>query len=109
MVRTSVSIPRAATARFRVHPPRSGRSPGPRSTGLGLLDCRNPLLAAHQFMGILNEFSLWPWMMGRQDLPAAEDALIEEAVAMFLARYQPTKSEGATGKSAGKRQAANKR
>jgi TetR/AcrR family transcriptional regulator of autoinduction and epiphytic fitness len=26
-----------------------------------ILDCRNPMLAAHQFMGILNELSLWPW------------------------------------------------
>ena len=29
-------------------------------TALGVLECRNPTLAAHQFMGILNEFSLWP-------------------------------------------------
>jgi TetR/AcrR family transcriptional regulator of autoinduction and epiphytic fitness len=27
---------------------------------MGILDCRNPTLAAHQFMGMLNEFSLWP-------------------------------------------------
>ena len=27
------------------------------------------LLAAHQFMGMLNEFSLWPWMMGRESVP----------------------------------------
>ncbi|MBY5408189.1 hypothetical protein HFO98_06820 [Rhizobium leguminosarum] len=43
-------------------------------TSLGILDCRNPLLAAHQFMGMLNEPSLWPWMIGREGLPlAAED------------------------------------
>src|SRR3974377_2026480 len=35
-------------------------------TDMGILDCRNPLLAAHQFMGIFNEFSLWPWMLGRE-------------------------------------------
>ena len=40
-------------------------------TALGILDCRNPMLAAHQFMGMLNEFSLWPWMMGREGLPVS--------------------------------------
>ncbi|MGO7428755.1 TetR/AcrR family transcriptional regulator C-terminal domain-containing protein, partial [Rhizobium ruizarguesonis] len=35
-------------------------------TSLGILNCRNPLLAAHQFMGMLNEPSLWPWMIGRE-------------------------------------------
>ena len=73
-------------------------------TGLGLLNCRNPLLAAHQFMGILNEFSLWPWMMGRQDLPFSEDDLVAEAVTMFLERYQRATEKGAGGKRrAGKR------
>ena len=38
-------------------------------TAMGILDCRNPMLAAHQFMGMLNELSLWPWMMGREGLP----------------------------------------
>src|SRR5579864_7020510 len=31
-------------------------------TDLGILNCRNPTLAAHQLMGIFNELSLWPWM-----------------------------------------------
>src|ERR1700686_4474620 len=31
-------------------------------TAIGVLNCRNPTLAAHQFMGLLNEFSLWPLM-----------------------------------------------
>jgi TetR/AcrR family transcriptional regulator of autoinduction and epiphytic fitness len=57
-------------------------------TSLGLLNCSNPLLAAHQFMGILNEFSLWPWMMGREGLPISHDELAEEAVTMFLQRYR---------------------
>ena len=38
---------------------------------MGILDCRNPTLAAHQFMGMLNEFSLWPWMMGRESIPVS--------------------------------------
>ena len=33
-------------------------------TSMGVLNCRNPTLAAHQFMGALNDLSLWPWMMG---------------------------------------------
>jgi TetR/AcrR family transcriptional regulator, regulator of autoinduction and epiphytic fitness len=67
-------------------------------TGLGLLDCRNPLLAAHQFMGILNEFSLWPWMMGREVLPVSEEEIAEEAVTMFLRRYRRTRDKNAAGK-----------
>jgi TetR/AcrR family transcriptional regulator, regulator of autoinduction and epiphytic fitness len=67
-------------------------------TGLGLLDCRNPLLAAHQFMGILNEFSLWPWMMGREGLSFSEDELAEEAVGMFLQRYRRTRDRNAVGR-----------
>ena len=35
-------------------------------TAMGILDCRNPMLAVHQFMGMLNELSLWPWMTGRR-------------------------------------------
>src|SRR6202035_716844 len=37
-------------------------------TTMGVLDCRNPILAAHQFMGMPNEFSLWPLMVGRESL-----------------------------------------
>src|SRR5271169_2793647 len=32
-------------------------------TAMGVLNCRNPTLAAHQFMGVLNQFSLWPLMI----------------------------------------------
>lgn len=58
-------------------------------TSIGVLDCPDPLLAAHQFMGILNEFSLWPWMMGRDSVPVPADAVVEETVRMFLLRYRP--------------------
>jgi hypothetical protein len=57
-------------------------------TDMGILDCRNPTLAAHQFMGILNEFSLWPWMLGREPALAADEEVVEEAVLMFLQRYR---------------------
>jgi AcrR family transcriptional regulator len=57
-------------------------------TALGILDCRNPTLAAHQFMGMLNEFSLWPWMMGRDRLPVPAEDVIEETVGIFLQYYR---------------------
>ncbi len=63
-------------------------------TAMEILDCRNPMLAAHQFMGILNEFFLWPWMMGRENLLASAEDVIEEAVQMFLQRYRRPLSKG---------------
>jgi TetR/AcrR family transcriptional regulator of autoinduction and epiphytic fitness len=57
-------------------------------TALGILDCRNPLLAAHQFMGMLNELSLWPWMTDRKSVPVPAEEVIEETVRMFLQRYR---------------------
>ena len=38
-------------------------------TAMGVLNCRDSTLAAHQFMGVLNEFVLWPWMLGRESCP----------------------------------------
>jgi TetR/AcrR family transcriptional regulator, regulator of autoinduction and epiphytic fitness len=64
-------------------------------TVMGILDCRNPMLAAHQFMGLLNEFSLWPWMMGRESVPVPDEAVIEETVRMFLQSYRRPRSKGA--------------
>jgi TetR/AcrR family transcriptional regulator of autoinduction and epiphytic fitness len=63
-------------------------------TALGILDCRNPMLAAHQFMGMLNELSLWPWMMGRQCLPIAAEDAVEQAIQMFLQHYRSPQSKG---------------
>ena len=56
-------------------------------TALGVLDCSNAMLAAHQFMGMLNEFSLWPWMMGRQPPPMPAEQIAEETLRIFLERY----------------------
>ena len=55
---------------------------------MGILDCRNPMLAAHQFMGMLNEFSLWPWMMGRGSIPVSRKNVVEETIRMFLSHYR---------------------
>lgn len=57
-------------------------------SSLGILDCRNPVLAAHQFMGALNEFSLWPWMLGREGLDVPAEDLVEETIRMFLGHYR---------------------
>ena len=57
-------------------------------TAVGILDCRNPMLAAHQFMGMLNQLSLWPWMTGRARVPVPEEDIIEETIRMFLQHYR---------------------
>ncbi len=61
---------------------------------MDILDCPNPTLAAHQFMGILNELSLWPWMMGRESLPIPAEEAVEETIRMFLLRYSRQQSKG---------------
>jgi TetR/AcrR family transcriptional regulator, regulator of autoinduction and epiphytic fitness len=61
-------------------------------TAMGILDCRNPMLAAHQFMGMLNELSLWPWMTGRASVPVPEEDIIEETIRMFLQHYRRPRS-----------------
>jgi TetR/AcrR family transcriptional regulator of autoinduction and epiphytic fitness len=63
-------------------------------TSMGILDCRNPILAAHQFMGLLNEFSLWPWMLGRKRLPVPNEEVVEGALRMFLQHYRRPQSKG---------------
>ena len=56
---------------------------------VGVLDCPNPTLAAHQFMGMLNELSLWPWLMGRRGrIPVSGEDMVEETIRMFLGHYR---------------------
>jgi TetR/AcrR family transcriptional regulator of autoinduction and epiphytic fitness len=62
-------------------------------TAMGILDCRNPMLAAHQFIGMLNELSLWPWMTGRESVPVPEKEIIEETIRMFLQHYRRPRSK----------------
>ena len=57
-------------------------------TAQGILDCRNPTLAAHQFTGMLNELSLWPCMIGREGLPVSAEEAVEETIRMFLSHYR---------------------
>jgi TetR/AcrR family transcriptional regulator, regulator of autoinduction and epiphytic fitness len=72
-------------------------------TNLGILNCQNPTLAAHQFMGILNEFSLWPWMIGRDGALASEEVVVEEALQMFLQSYRPPRRQTVRGRATGAR------
>lgn len=62
-------------------------------TAMGILDCRSPMLAAHQFMGMLNQLSLWPWMTGRKRVPVPEEDIIEETIRMFLQHYRRPRSK----------------
>lgn len=54
------------------------------------LSCPNPELAAHQFLGLIQEFIIWPRVMAIGpailDLPP-DKVVIEEAIQMFLGRY----------------------
>ncbi len=59
-------------------------------TTLGVLDCPHPLLAAQQFLGLLNEPTLWPRVLGQDIASTSPDTVVEEAVRMFLLRYRPT-------------------
>ena len=62
-------------------------------TAMGILDCRNPMLAAHQLMGMLNELSLWPWMTGRESIAIPAEEVIEETIRMFLQHYRRPRSK----------------
>ncbi len=62
-------------------------------TEMGILECRNPMLAAHQFMGMLNELSLWPWMTGREPVAVPEKNIVEETIRMFLQHYRHRRSK----------------
>jgi AcrR family transcriptional regulator len=62
-------------------------------TERGLLACDRPEFAARQFMGLIQEFVIWPGVMAVQDgMPGAgnDSVVVDEAVAMFLARYRAT-------------------
>lgn len=58
----------------------------------GRLNCKQPDIAAWQFVGLIQEFLVWPEVMamGVQDgvIPSAE-IVINEAIATFMARYKP--------------------
>ena len=57
---------------------------------VGVLDCPNPTLAAHQLMGMINQFALWPWMLGSGSIRVSDKDIIEGAIRMFLGYYRRT-------------------
>jgi len=63
-------------------------------TGQGLLVCEHPNLAARQFMGLIQEFVIWPNVMAVGTLAENpdDDLVLDEAVATFLARYADHRS-----------------
>jgi TetR/AcrR family transcriptional regulator of autoinduction and epiphytic fitness len=54
------------------------------------LSCPNPELAAHQFLGLIQEFVIWPKVMAIGpavlEMPA-DKVVVDEAIQMFLGRY----------------------
>ena len=63
-------------------------------TAMGVLNCPNPALAAHQLMGMLNEFSLWPWMTGRAGPAVLTEEVVDESIRMFLRYYRLPRRQG---------------
>lgn len=61
-----------------------------RLTAAGLLDCSHPEIASRQFLGLIQEFIVWPHVMAIgsavKKLPSNK-IVIEEAIKMFLIRY----------------------
>ena len=90
VVADSRQFPWTAEALAAVMAPQSERFAGylAHLTEMGVLDCRNPVLAVRQFTGILNEFFLWSWMLGRQGTPISAKEVIEDTIQMFLQRYR---------------------
>jgi len=79
----------------------------------GLIVCPQPLVAAHQFFGMIQEMVIWPHVMAIG--PAAEEMppsglVVEEAVLTFLGRYAPascaTEQDGGQGLARPARQRA---
>lgn len=72
-----------------------------RMTDRKLLSCPDTTMAAQQFMGIVQEFIIWPQIMAigsaLKRLPSHR-VVIDEAVAMFLGRYGQPPASGSTGK-----------
>ena len=63
----------------------------------GRLHCPDTRLAARQFMGLVQEFLVWPRVMAFTEETAAgpdPDVVIDEAVRTFLARYAPPRGSG---------------
>ena len=58
-------------------------------TSLGALDCPDPLLAAQQFLGLLNGPTLWPRIFNPESELASLDTVVKETVQISLMRSAP--------------------
>ncbi|MDQ1292817.1 MAG: hypothetical protein QG608_697 [Actinomycetota bacterium] len=61
-----------------------------RLTDRGALSCPDPVLAAHQFLGLLQEYVIWPRVMGIEafaDPRPSLDRVVDETIGTFLCRY----------------------
>lgn len=58
-------------------------------TQKGVLQCLLPEVAAHQFFGMIQEMSFWPFVMATRSTSGAvsREEIVDEAVATFLARF----------------------
>ena len=57
-------------------------------TSLGVLNCPCQSLAAQQFLGLINEPTLWQQVLDRDHQSFPTDTVVDEAVQMFLLRYR---------------------
>lgn len=68
-------------------------------TAAAALDCPAPRMAARQFLGLLQELTIWPRVMAVgadiDDLPSS-DVVIEETIKTFLCRYTAASSPAGT-------------
>lgn len=58
----------------------------------GRLRCEKPMVAAWQFVALIQEFLVWPKVMSigdAADMIPADDEVIDEAIRTFMARYGP--------------------
>lgn len=58
----------------------------------GRLQVDEPMRAVRQFLGLIHTFALWPQLIGGETPPdeGEQQAIVDAAVAMFLARYETT-------------------
>ena len=63
----------------------------------GHLDCPQPLIAANQFFGMIQEMVIWPYVMAigpsLNDLPSSSE-VIDEAVRTFVSRFGVAQRHG---------------
>lgn len=57
------------------------------ATGRGMLNCTDPELAAREYLGMIQESLLWPYVMGTDGPKRSEKTVVASAIRVFLAAY----------------------